>query len=462
MRKSMLKKVAAVTLSAAMVFSMVGCGGSGDGKNDGKKGDSAGVTIDQIKLGEDHKDIKADLKFLTHKTDKVDNTFQEYIKEFQKLYPNVNIEYEGITDYANDITTRLSTGDWGQICMVPTTVDKDELENYFESFGEKKKIAENYDENLLNDMSYKDQVYGIPSMANVQGVVYNKKVFEQAGIQSLPKTPDEFLDALKKIKDNTKAIPMYTNFAADWTMNAWDAYIDGGATGDADFKNKGLTKGKNPFSDRGDGTGPYAVYNVLYEAVARGLTEEDPTTTDWEGCKPMINRGEIGCMVLGSWALVQMQEAGENGDDIAYMPFPITVHEKQYASEGPDYQYGINVNASKDEKIAAMCYIKWLVEESGFATTEGGLNIVKGEPLPEAFTSFEGVQMLVNYPAPEGEETLYDDVNNESELGLNSSGYIPKEVLQAAVSKDKKMEDMVKEWNEKWSTAQKNKGVEVK
>ena len=156
-----------------------------------------------------------------------------------------------------------------------------------------------------------------------------------------------------------------------------------------------------------------------------------------------------------------MQEAGENGDDIAYMPFPITVHEKQYASEGPDYQYGINVNATKDQKIAAMCYIKWLVEKSGFATTEGGLNIVKGEPLPAAFTAFEGVQLLVNYPAPEGEETLYDDVNNESELGLNSSGYIPKEVLQAAVSKDKKMEDMVKEWNEKWSAAQESKGVKV-
>ena len=55
-----------------------------------------------------------------------------------------------------------------------------------------------------------------------------------------------------------------------------------------------------------------------------GLTEDDPTTTDWEGCKPMINNGEIGCMTLGSWAIVQMQAAGPNADDIGYMPFPIT------------------------------------------------------------------------------------------------------------------------------------------
>lgn len=461
MRNGVLKKAAAVTLSAVMAFSMVGCG-SGNGKKEGKKGEDLGVTIDQIKLGEDHKDIKADLKFVTNRTDLIDTTFKDYIAEFQKDYPNVNIEYEGITDYDNDMITRLSTGDWGEICLIPSKVAKNDVGTYFESFGEKEKIGGIYDENLLNDFAMDGKAYGIPSMANLQGIVYNKKVFEEAGIQSLPKTPDEFLEDLRKIKDNTKAIPLYTNFAADWTMNAWDAYIDGGATGDPDFKNKGLTKGKNPFSDRGDGTGPYAVYNTLYEAVSRGLAEEDPTTTDWEGCKPMINEGKIGCMVLGSWALVQMQQAGKNGADVAYMPFPITVNQKQYVSEGTDYKYGINVNASKDERIAAMCYIKYLVEKSKYATTEGGLSIVKGDPLPEAFTSFEGVQMVVNYPAPEGEETLFDDVNNESELGLNNSGYIAKEVLQAAISKDKKMEDMVKEWNEKWTTAQENKGVEAK
>lgn len=57
------------------------------------------MTIDQIKLGEDYTDIKADLKFLTHKTDVVDTTFKGYVEEFQKLYPNVNIEYEGMDNF---------------------------------------------------------------------------------------------------------------------------------------------------------------------------------------------------------------------------------------------------------------------------------------------------------------------------------------------------------------------------
>ncbi len=454
MKKQTVQRMLAVTMAGAMVLSMTACGGGNKGGGEKTELD---LTIDQIKLGEDYTDLSADLKFLTHKTDVIDTRFQGYIDEFQKLYPNINIEYEGITDYAGDVTTRLSTGDWGDICMMPTTVDKDELENYFTCFGDYDSLSEKY--LMLTGRAYEGKVYGMPSMGNVQGIVYNKAVFEEAGVTELPKTPDEFLDALQKIKDNTDAIPMYTNFAADWTMNAWDAYIDGCATGEADFAHEGRVKGENPFADRGDGTGPYAVYNILYEAVARGLTEEDPTTTDWEGSKGMINNGEIGCMVLGSWSILQMQEAGDNGDDIAYMPFPISVDGKQYASAGPDYCYGINCNSSADEQTAAMVYIKWLVEESGFETDEGGISAVVDAPFPESLSAFEGIDLLFDVPVPEGEETLGDDVNNESELGINVSGAIPKQVLEAALDGAPSMEEMSAEWNEAWTAAQEKYGI---
>ncbi len=453
MKYKTLKKMLLVSLSAVMMMSLTACGKKTVEKQE------LDVTIDQISLGEDYTDIKADLKFLTHKTDVIDTTFQEYIKEFQKLYPNVTIEYEGITAYADDITTRLTTGDWGDICMIPTSVDKDELGNYFTAMGDKAALSKIYESNMLNNYTYQDTVYGIPSMANVQGIIYNRKVFEQAGVKEIPKTPDAFLDALQAIKDNTDAIPLYTNFAAGWTMTAWDAYIDGGATGDPDFANNGITKGKNPFSDRGDGTGPYAVYSTLYEAVKRGLTEEDPTTTDWEGSKGRLNNGEIGCMALGSWSVVQMQQAGNNSDDIAYMAFPITVNGKQYIAAGPDYNYGINCNSSRDNQIAAMCYIKWLVEKSGFAQGEGGLSVVIGDEYPEALKTLEGVELVVNNPAAAGEENLYNDINNDSELGVNVSGAIPKQIVEEAVSGTKTMDELVDEWNAKWTAAQEANGV---
>ena len=110
--------------------------------------------------------------------------------------------------------------------------------------------------------------------------------------------------------------------------------------------------------------------------MKRGLTEADPTTTDWEGCKARINNGQIGAMVLGSWAIVQMQAAGDHADDIGYMPFPITVKGTQYASAGADYCFGVNKNTTDNKKLAAMLYVKWFSESSNFAFDQSGVPVL--------------------------------------------------------------------------------------
>jgi len=471
----MKRKVLSVLLSVAILsLTLVGCGGKTKGtvkEDTGKQEVSQGevgteevavdedISIDKITLGEDFKDISASIRVLTHRTDIVDTVFEDYKAKFNELYPNITIEYEAITDYSEDVTVRLTTGDWGDICMIPTTVDKQELGTYFIPFGKKTDLGKIY--KFVDNQAHGDDVYGIASTGNAQGIVYNKVVFEKAGVAETPKTPEDFLEALQKIKDNTDAIPMYSNFAAGWTMGAWDAYIGGSATGDPDFMNRILPHAENPFTDRGDMTGPYAVYYVLYEATARELIEDDPTTTDWEGCKGMINNGEIGTMVLGSWAVTQMQEAGDNGDDIGYMPFPITVDGKQYASAGPDYAYGINVNSSKDNQIASMLFVKWLTEESNFAYDQGGIPIVIGARYPSVLDSFDGVELVVDNPAFDGEEDLFGDINNESEVGINTDNYPDQAILEAALTKSATLEEIMAGWNEKWSAAQEKFGVEV-
>ena len=267
-------------------------------------------TLDQLTLG-DNADLAADLVFAYHRTDRRE-VLEGYVKQFQEIYPNVNITYDLVTDYAENALLRVGTDNW-TIMGIPT-VAKDELSTYFVPFGTVETLSEKY--NFIDAWAFDGLAYGVPSTGNAQGIVYNKAVFEKAGVTELPKTPDAFIAALKLVKENTDAIPLYTNYAAGWTMGAWDAYIGGSATGDAAYMNQVLLHKANPFSDNGDGTGPYAVYKILYDAVKEGLIEEDYTTTDWEGCKGMINRGEIGCMVLGSWAYSQMVEAGPNGDDI--------------------------------------------------------------------------------------------------------------------------------------------------
>jgi len=419
-------------------------------------------TFDQIVLGE-NTDLAADIHFVYHRTDLAgdDGKLAGYVKQFQEIYPNINIEYELITDFAENALLRIGNDDW-TIMGIPT-VDKDELSSYFVPLGSLETLDGLY--NFMSSWSYDGVCYGIPSTAAAQGALYNKRIFKEAGVTELPKTPDEFIAALQAVKDNTDAIPLYTNYAAGWTMGAWDAYIGVAATGKAEYMNQEFPHDADPFAINEDGTGPAAVYKILYDAVANGLIEEDYSTTDWEGCKPMLNNGQIASMVLGSWAFTQMRDAegGEHPEDVGYMAFPITIDGKQYAPAGGDYNFGINVQATDEQKLASLYYLKWLTEESGFSYSEGGLPIAKDGEYPDLYAAFEGIDMVSDADALPGEETLLSELNSESELNFNAGGNTKvQEIVEHAFNGDKSFEDIMADWTEAWNDAQESLGVEVK
>lgn len=68
------------------------------------------------------------------------------------------------------------------------------------------------------------------------------------------------------------------------------------------------------------------IYGIPSSAYVNGLCEEKPEESDWEQSKAMLNEGKIGCMAIGSWAIKQVQSAGNNPDAIGYMPFPNEVN----------------------------------------------------------------------------------------------------------------------------------------
>ncbi|MBM6699542.1 carbohydrate ABC transporter substrate-binding protein [Bifidobacterium pullorum subsp. saeculare] len=458
-----LKKIAAAAVAGVCAIGLAACGG---GQSNG--GEQTDLTYDKIELGTTGKDIKTTIKLYSHRTDLLKDdyngtTWKQYIAEFNKMYPGIKVDVTAGTDYANSALTRLQGGDWGDIMMIPA-VDASELGNYFLSYGTVDQLKDQI--HYVYGQHYKGKVYGIASTGNAVGIVYNKAVFDKAGVTELPKTPKEFNEALKAVKAKTNAIPLYTNYAAGWTMGAWDSYVGGTATGSDTYMSRDLLHTKNPFSDPGDGTHMYNVYKVLYDTVADGLTEDDYSTTDWEGSKTKMNNGEIATMVLGSWAVSQIKGAGEHADDVRYMPFPITVDGKQYTSSAPDYAYGINKDSSKDKQEAAMIFVKWMTDKSGFSYNEGGLPVSKlpeNDKLPDAYADFKDVTFLEDKPAVEGEEDLFNDLNSDSELAINAGGDARVQaIVEHAANKDMSYWDMVDEWNGKWNQALEDEGVEVK
>lgn len=395
--------------------------------------------------------VSGDITVLTQRTD-LDQSgrLAQYAAEFNKVYPNVKVTFESITTYEQDVRTRMTTDDYGDVLVIPNSVTPAELPTFFEPLGTVADLGQKY--RFINEQAFEGNVYGIATTANAQGLVYNKKIFAAAGITALPKTPEEFLADMKLIKDKTDAIPLYTNYKDGWPTTQWEGNR-GSISADPNFNNE-LAHTDAPWAA---GTDHNVIDTLMFDVVNQGFTEADPTTTVWESSKALIGTGKIATMVLGSWAIVQMQQAavaaGASADDIGYMPFPHQVDGAFYSTAGGDYKNAVNIHSKNKE--AAKAWVVWYADKSGFAANEGGIPPLIGGTFPSQLSDFDalGVKLLEQLPAPTGQESLTNDIDKEAEIGLYDAKF-PQRIIDAARGATSETLDAIfADLNAKWKTA---------
>ena len=202
---------------------------------------------------------------------------QPYADLFQKKYPGVSVNYIYLENYEQDALTYIESGDYGDVLFIPSSLSDLDCQKYFEPICSVSDYSQYY--NYINQArTVRTQVYGMPSCAYISGFIYNKSVFEQAGITTLPDTPEEFLEALVCIESYTDATPLYTNYISEWALNVWEYFPYIEMTGNASYKENIFVNIKNPFSNDASHS---TVYQLLYDIVEQGLCEKIGTG-DWE------------------------------------------------------------------------------------------------------------------------------------------------------------------------------------
>lgn len=394
-----------------------------------------------------------DITVLTNRTDLIkDKTFAGYTKAFEKIYPKVNVKVQGITDYEGQVTTRLSTKNYGDVLGIPASVTPDQLPQFFESLGDTAKLKEKY--RFLNDKSYKGKQYGMPTFGNANGILYNKKVWKEAGVTSLPKTPDEFITDLKMIKSKTSAIPYYTNYKDGWPLGSWQ-----GQQGFSDNKNVVADRDKNnaPWTS---GTEQYITDALLYNVVHDGLSEPDPTTTAWEGSKGLLATGKAATAVLGSWAIVQFQQAakdaGADPADIGFMPMPYQKDGKFHSTIGGDVNVAVNVNSKN--KPAALAWVKWFTTKSTFANDSGALSPLVGAKNPSTLKDFTDADVQYVELNAAKKPSLDSDIYNKAQIDLFGMVYRQKLVDIARGAAGGDMKSYFADLNKRWADARASVG----
>ena len=386
---------------------------------------------------------KNDKTVLTIATPRSEQDMLKYKTGFEKRHPNVQINYVYYQDYDNDINKKLADGDdVGDVLMLPSGLNSDQVTKYFLPLGDVTSLSTKY--NYMDQAwQVNSQVYGMPSFAYFSGFVYNKRIFDEAGITQLPENTEEMLEDLKQIKSLTKAIPFYTNDKEGWALAEWEAFPYIEMTGDASYKYNVFPTIKNPFENT---SGHKTVYNLLYEIVAQDLCEPSDSEITWDQSKGMINNGQIACMAIGSWAMPQFKTAGSNSDDIGFFTFPNEVDGRKYVTVTTDRAYAISAKTS--HKKLAKSYIDYMINDSGFAADNDSLSIVKTDNYPSDLSNIENTYPMTPVPASQEYAGWFDTLAGNLTM---SSGQMQKEVIDEARKKTgKTIDDILKEWDKSW------------
>ncbi|MFC9331261.1 ABC transporter substrate-binding protein [Kitasatospora sp. NPDC057015] len=429
MRKGWMAATAATT----MLFTTCGC--ASGGASSGNSTVSGSITV------------------LTNRTDQIqDGTLKKYAARFRKLYPNVKVTFEGLTDYEGEVGIRMRTDGYGDVLLIPNSLPVNQYPTYFAPLGAADELSQRFD--FTEYGSVGNRVYGLANIGIATGFVYNKAVWQQAGISEWPRTQQEFIDDLKAVKSRTSAVPYYTNYHDGWPLRQWTDHI-GGPNCDNTARDA-LASTAEPWTA---GKDLYAIDGLLYSAVHERLTEADPTTTDWESSKTLMGSGRIGAMFLGSWAIPQIRRAakaaGHDPDDIGYLPFPAQHNGHLCTVVQPDYKYAVNTHSAN--KDAARAWIDWYLTRSGAARAEEAISTVKGTPLPPALKAFDerGVRIMTQ---TEDRAAAVSRIDKAAEIGLDAPDYRRRLVDIARGAAPGDQNGYFAELNRKWSQSLKKLG----
>ncbi|MGW7541959.1 extracellular solute-binding protein [Streptomyces sp. NPDC054770] len=390
---------------------------------------------------------------LTQRTDLVqDGTMKRYAAAFNRVYPKVKVEFQALTDYETEVKIRMNTENYGDVLMIPGVIKKSDYPKFFASLGSEAELARKY--RFTGFTAVDGKVYGQSPIGVMPGFVYNKRVWKQAGVTGWPTTPAEFIADLKAIKAKTAATPYYTNYAAQWPLTSWTS-VNGSVHCDPQATTK-LAEG-DPWAAGAD---LRVGDTVLYDIVHDGLAENDPTTTNWEASKAQLAKGQIATQWLGTWAIVQFQDAakkaGVDPDDIGFMPFPAQTDGKFCAVVGPDYNQAVNIHSA--HKAAARAWIDWFTDKSGYDKDNLAISPLKGAALPAVLRPYEdaGVKLIELDDTAGARVKLIDSA---SEVGINAPDYRQKLVDLARGARGGTLDGFLDDLGSKWTAAEKTAGT---
>ncbi|MBA2874279.1 ABC transporter substrate-binding protein [Thermaerobacillus caldiproteolyticus] len=278
---------------------------------------------------------------------------QQTLDEFEAKHPDIKVKLEVISEqYMDVIKTRLIGGEGPDVFYLdafeaPALIETGVLEPL------DKYVTDDFDINdfekpLLDAFKGKDgKIYGFPKDYSTLALFYNKKMFQEAGVD-VPKTWDELREAAKKLTKGTKVYGL--GVAPELARLYYIAESKGG---------KVVTDNKASFADP-------KVVEALQPIVDMHLKDKSAAQPSeagagWGG--EMFGQGKAAMVIEGNWAIPFLQDTFPN---LEYGTAEIPTINGKKATMAYTVAYVMNKDSKK--KKAAWELISYLTGKEGMKT----------------------------------------------------------------------------------------------
>lgn len=250
--------------------------------------------------GSDANDQKVEIEIVQYKPEAA-NYFEIVEEEFNATHDNIRLKISSPNDAMTILKTRFIREDYPDIIGIGGDINYSyfvdaEILADVSDYGGLKDINQGYlDIKESLELVPTEGIYGVPYVANVAGILYNKDMFEEHGWQ-IPQTWDELMMLCEKIKSEG-IIPFYFGFKDTWTcMAPWNAMVVDLAPADT---TKRVNRGETTFTRE-------------YREVAEKYLDllqygpGDPFAYGYNDACTAFARGEAAMYPIGSYATPQI------------------------------------------------------------------------------------------------------------------------------------------------------------
>jgi len=294
--------------------------------------------------------------------------FQQLIDKFEEEYPDVDVtrQYVPFDQAQNKFKTAAEAGKGApdilraEVAWVPEFASLGHL--YALDGTAALEDSDDYFETPLSSNVFDGQTYGVPQVTDSLALLYNKELFEKAGIDSPPTTWDEVAEAAEALKSEAKVDGLFINPGGYFLLPFM--YGEGGDMVDTESQEIVVNSEANV-------TG----ITTASELVKSGAAVKPPAADAYSAMMTAFNEGKVGMIINGPWEVNNIRNAPDFGgvENLGIAPVPGGSETAGAPVGGHNYVVYSGMDEAKAE--AAIAFISFMnsAESQAFLADELGL-----------------------------------------------------------------------------------------